>query len=1148
VTTYSYDNLGDMSRMTRAAGDSSNERATDYAYDGLNRLRTETQYPSWPSTSNPLVTQYAYDANGNQTGLTKPDGTVLTSTFDALNRWTGRNNPQVSYTYDADSNRSSMADATGTTSYGYDELDRLLAVTSPGPNTVGYRYDLDGNRAKTIYPDGTAVADSYDKADRLSQLVDWASRSTSYGYFADGLVQQVTNVDGTTAKYSYDNARRLTQVLNQKGTATISQHGYTLDAVGNRLQASELLPSLPGGGFAPIRGGASGTGAPAPKGGPTATPTPSGPTPLATPSAQGHAGKPGHGQPPSEGGKPGAAPTAGSGGVSPLTSPAVQDPWAWGYNGNGQLGNGTTNSASTPAQISGLGQVLSLAGGRYHSVAAKTDGTVWAFGYNGDGELGDGTTTQRQTPVQTSGMSGATQVAGAETHSLALKNDGTVWAWGWNGNGQLGDGTNNQHLTPNQVPNFGGVTAIAAGGWHSLALKSDGTVWAWGLNTDGEVGDGTTTDRSSPVQVVGLSNMTAIAAGRYDSMALKADGTVWMWGYNGNGQLGDGTTTSRSTPVQVSGLGGVAAIAAGEWHSLAAKQDGTVWAWGYNGNGELGDGTTTQRQTPVQSQGMAGATAVGSGTTHSVAVKNDGSVWAWGYNGDGELGDGTTTNHLTPEQNGGSSGMAGITLDATGAWHTLATAGPGAVVTSYGYDRLYELTSVLAPGLQNGYTYDPVGNRTAVTGSNPGTFSYDKSDRLGGNYITDANGNLYQGPLGQFFYDAANRMTQAQASGQGQGVTYSYGGDGDRVARSTVQYPGYQYNVAGVFDDNGSLPVVLQENQNGSGPNGPFNITTKYVYGLGLAYGVDNSNNVTVDHTDGLGSVRALTDGNGTVTQTYRTDAFGQVTGSQGSSIQPFGFTGEQQDPESGLVFLRARAYSPALGRFMQRDPVGGSGANPLSLNRYSYVGNNPASAIDPSGLLTYFIGGVGGYDPAYGSFIAALSARVTDVRAFYPYGDCCGWGGLARDAASVLARGLYPNADVDAQALKSAVLRDLPGLAPGEQLNFIGYSGGATTAFNAAALLQRYGVIVNNVVTLGGFVVRGKPDLVLKWTAVEGLYDPVWFTSLSPTPLGRPDLEVVLPVEHYPGFPLPNVPSYLNGAGLGEAINAITAPGVGLR
>jgi YD repeat-containing protein len=263
ANAYSYDNLGNLVRVDRATA-SSSEEVVDYAYDGVNRVRKETQYPqgSWPGTPNgstgsqTLLTQTTYDPDGNRQTLTDPLAQLSTFSYDALNRPTGITytnaasgttaTPNVSYGYDANSNRASMVDGSGSTSYTYDELDRLLSVTSPGPNTVGYRYDLDGNRRKLLYPDGTAVNYTFDAGNRLQSFQDWASHTTSYNYFPDGLLNTITNLNGTTGQFTYDNARRLTQVLNQQGTTTISQHGYSLDAVGNRTQLTETPAQLAG--------------------------------------------------------------------------------------------------------------------------------------------------------------------------------------------------------------------------------------------------------------------------------------------------------------------------------------------------------------------------------------------------------------------------------------------------------------------------------------------------------------------------------------------------------------------------------------------------------------------------------------------------------------------------------------------------------------------------------------------------------------------------------------------------------------------------------------------------------------------------------------------------------------------------------------
>ena len=322
--------------------------------------------------------------------------------------------------------------------------------------------------------------------------------------------------------------------------------------------------------------------------------------------------------------------------------------WAWGFNGYGQLGDGTTIDRSTPVQVKDLRDVVFVDTGNSYSLVVKSNGTVWTWGRNSSGQLGDGTRIDRSKPGQVSNLTGVKAVSTGFAHALALKNDGTVWAWGYNDSGRLGDGTTIDRTVPVQVSGLTGVAAVSAGFEHSLAVKKDGTVWAWGQNDWGQLGDNSNVSRNRPVQVPGLTDIVAVSAGRYHSLALKEDGTVWAWGRNNYGQLGIGTRTSRIAPVQVADLTGVLAVSAGEEHSLAVRVDGTVWAWGNNSFGQLGDGTVADRFIPVHINALTGVPVLSAGSSYSLAVKSDGTVWAWGYNGSGGLGDGTTFNRTTP--------------------------------------------------------------------------------------------------------------------------------------------------------------------------------------------------------------------------------------------------------------------------------------------------------------------------------------------------------------------------------------------------------------------------------------------------------------------------------------------------------------------
>ncbi len=315
--------------------------------------------------------------------------------------------------------------------------------------------------------------------------------------------------------------------------------------------------------------------------------------------------------------------------------------WAWGYNGYGQLGNGSHRDSHVPIKVDDLDRVLAVSAGNGYSVALMEDGTVWAWGRNSSGQLGNATRTDRDEPKKVYKLDGVKAISAGYAHTLALKKDGTVWAWGYNGYGQIGDGTMNDRTIPVKVPGLSGVVAVSAGYGHSLALKKDGTVWAWGNNDWGQLGDNTTTGRTMPVEVANLTSIRAISAGQNHSLALHADGMVWAWGRNSSGQLGIGTTTGQLVPTRIPELSGVLVISAGDNCSAAVRVTGSLWAWG-------SDGVSTMRIRPVQLTTLSGMKAVNTGGSHSLALKSDDSVWAWGNNSYGQLGDNSTASRIDP--------------------------------------------------------------------------------------------------------------------------------------------------------------------------------------------------------------------------------------------------------------------------------------------------------------------------------------------------------------------------------------------------------------------------------------------------------------------------------------------------------------------
>jgi alpha-tubulin suppressor-like RCC1 family protein len=230
--------------------------------------------------------------------------------------------------------------------------------------------------------------------------------------------------------------------------------------------------------------------------------------------------------------------------------------WAWGLNEDGVLGNGSADEfeiAEVPVRVGTASDWAAVYAGHYHVMALKKNGELWAWGYNGYGNLGDGTDIDRLTPTRIGTASDWVSVKGGEFHTLALKANGELWTWGRNNVGQLGLGDNDDKLTPTRVGTASDWRAIGNGYNHSYAVKTNGTLYAWGRNDHGQLGDGTIINKNTPDQV-GADTNWAFVDGMQFTLALKTNGELWAWGRNNQGQVGRGnTTTPQPTPQVVNG-------------------------------------------------------------------------------------------------------------------------------------------------------------------------------------------------------------------------------------------------------------------------------------------------------------------------------------------------------------------------------------------------------------------------------------------------------------------------------------------------------------------------------------------------------------------------------------------------------------------
>ena len=230
------------------------------------------------------------------------------------------------------------------------------------------------------------------------------------------------------------------------------------------------------------------------------------------------------------------------------------------------------------------------------------------------------------------------------------------------------------------------------------------------------------------------------------------------------------------------------------------------------------------------------------------------------------------------------------------------------------------------------YSYDAAGNVTVDS-----SCIYDKNNRLieynGKEVVYDLDGNMLSDGMSAFEYDSANRLIKAGTN------EYTYNAEDVRIRNLCGEE-----DTTYIYNTNCRLSQLLTKTTNG--------VASKYVYGLGLI-GEESADSFKTYHFDYRGSTVAITNLSGTITDTFEYDTYGKLIARTGTSNVLFMYNGRDGvvTDANGLIYMRARYYSPDMRRFINADIISGEISNAITLNRYAYANGNPVSNTDPFGL-----------------------------------------------------------------------------------------------------------------------------------------------------------------------------------------------------
>jgi len=900
TTVYTYDDMGNMLTKTVPAP---LNYVTIYTYDSFNN-------PTRVIDEGGYATDYTYDAKGNLLTVSRAVyGGIATTSFadNEYGQVTGMTDPNgkiSTINYDLYGNQSSVTDPLGyTTTYTYDIIGRGLTKTDPLGRTTSYTFDAAGNVVTVTDPLGNVTTNTYDlKGNRIS-ATDPKGNTTTFAYNQNDKL--ITTIDplGKTTTYSYDAENNLASVTDANGhTAT-----YHYDFL-NRL---------------------------------ISTTDPSGKTEAYTLDGNGNQ----------------IITTERNGNTTTYTYDALNRLTKV----TDALGNAVVmeydslgNKTSVTDQRGNTTRYTYDQGSRLLSVYDPLDHTT-----NYTYDLADNVTSV----IDASGARWQYSYDDANRLITVTDPPGNVSRTEYDsvGNAVYSTDANNSTITfaYDQLNRLVSVTD-ALGHTASYTYDENGNLSAY---TDAR-GKVSTFDYDASNRLVSATDpLGNIIQRTYDpagnlAFLTRPDGSSINYSYDVNNRLTgitypdgtrvtyahdvNGNRTSMTDPSGVTSydydnLGHITAVSRNN-NTLSYDYDpaGNITGITYPGGFRVSYDYNALNLPTSVSDSVYSTTITYDETGKRIKESLPNGVTVdYSYDIGGRL---TGLQHTSAK---GVIAASEYTLDKVG--NRLSKTDEQGKTTSYSYNNLYQLTRVEYPdGQAVDYTYDPAGNRTGAGGV---TYTFDDANRLIQvgivPYGYNTNGNLISvGQSVYYDYDYENRLVSYMD--ENKSAHYTYDGDGNRTCMSVsgAVYGNYEY----IYDINAGLPKLLVE-KDSSGEENNYIYAGRILSGIGLA-------GQLFYHQDGLGSISVVSDVYGNPLNCYTYDAFGSPRSVSESVYNPFMFTGEPYDP-SGLIYLRARYYDPATGRFLSQDTYPGELTDPLSRNKYVYCRNNPILYIDPSGHMT---------------------------------------------------------------------------------------------------------------------------------------------------------------------------------------------------